>query len=1081
MELFSQVTRTQIILPDRRPDLLSRQRLLDLWYDLLDFKLIIVAAPAGYGKTSLLVDMAHHIDLPVCWYAIDALDNDPQRFLAHFVAAITQRFPQFGRQSAAVLANTLLDEAGLDQLATTMVNEAYEHIKEHFLLILDDYHLVNDKKINQFINRFVQQVDENCHVVISSRALVSLPDLVLMVARSQIAGLGLEDLTFRTDEIQALILQNYNLTVPQAEAEELAQETEGWITGLLLSAQTMWQGMADRLRLARISGVGLYDYMVQQVLDRQPPAVRDFLLRTSLLGEFNAQLCQTVLDTSADPDQTDWVGLMDIVVRNNLFVLPVDDRGTWLRYHHLFQDFLQSRMKKERPDETERILRRLAAIYVERAEWVKARELYQRLDDVTATADLIETAGLRMVRSGQLTTVAKWLDVLPASLLSSRPALLALRGYTAAMLGEVDRGLSLLNRAEVASRRAGREALLVQTLLWRSVAHRFLGKYQASLADADEALVLTGQHESPDPYRAEALKARGISLYRIGQLNAAVECLEQSLAVYTVLDEIQNVAMVLLELGVAYVYMGRYEQALTNYNQALDHWRKMDNITWQANLLNNLGFLHHLRGDYEGASQTFEEALTCARQSGYARIEAYALCGIGDLYADLEAVDAALAAYHQAREVARRTGERFLLLYLNLAEAALARSQRNLAHAQALVDMAGRLAQENGSDYEQGLQQLEAGRLALAENRVADAVMLEQAAAGRFEEAGQRVESARAYLQLAIACQAAGEKQEVIEYLRRAFRLTFELESQHPLVAASKETLALLEAVQDDITVGQQAAQLLQRITKFKQDIPRFRRRLRRYVSTVPFAPPGLTIQALGQARVTLDKQVVTSPEWQTQRRVRELFFYLLAHQDGLTREAIGLVFWPDSSPAQLKLQFKNTIYRLRRALTKDIVLFDVAEDRYAFNRQLDYDYDVEMFQREVQRARTETSPERQAVAYQAAIELYQGPYLPDIDGTWVLPVRERLSQLVIEDQLELAELYLTAGQYNLALKYCQQVLTEDPCLEKAHRQAMRAHAALGNRAAVIRQFEQCQRTLLDEVDAPVSPQTRELYDALTA
>jgi DNA-binding SARP family transcriptional activator len=301
------------------------------------------------------------------------------------------------------------------------------------------------------------------------------------------------------------------------------------------------------------------------------------------------------------------------------------------------------------------------------------------------------------------------------------------------------------------------------------------------------------------------------------------------------------------------------------------------------------------------------------------------------------------------------------------------------------------------------------------------------------------------------------------------------------LVAASKEALALLEAVQDDATVGRQAAQLLQRITKFKQDIPGLRRRLRRHISTVPFAPPRLTIQALGQARVVLDKQAVASPEWQTQRRVRELFFYLLAHPEGLTREAIGLVLWPDSSPAQLKLQFKNTIYRLRRALTKDIVLFEADEDRYAFNRQLDYDYDVEMFQREMDRARTETVPKRQAAAYQAAIELYQGFYLPDIDGTWVWPVRERLSQIYTEALLELAELYLAAGQYNLALKYCQQGLAEDPCLEEAHRQAMRAHAALGNRAAVIRQFEQCRQSLLAEVGAPVSPQTRELYEALTA
>ena len=228
----SPLTRTKIVLPRRRADLLTRQRLLDLLFELLDHRLIIIAAPAGYGKTSLLLDLADRIEWAVCWYALDELDQDPQRLIAHFIASLAHRFPGFGKRATAILRSTASTSLNSDRFMATLVNEISEHIPEHFVLILDDYHLASDSEaIDGFLNRFVQEVDETCHTVVSSRTLLTLPDLPLMVARSQVGGLGFEELAFRYDEIQALVLQNYHLTIPESEAVELTRETEGWITG----------------------------------------------------------------------------------------------------------------------------------------------------------------------------------------------------------------------------------------------------------------------------------------------------------------------------------------------------------------------------------------------------------------------------------------------------------------------------------------------------------------------------------------------------------------------------------------------------------------------------------------------------------------------------------------------------------------------------------------------------------------------------------------------------------------------------------------------------------------------------------
>ena len=1067
------LTRTKILLPRRPADLLTRQRLFELLDDLLDYRLALVIAPAGYGKTCFLIDLAYQLELPTCWYALDSLDQDPQRFAAHFIASIAQHFPEFGRRSAAALHGATSTAVDLDRLVRIIANDAYEHIREHFVIVLDDYHLVGESEtISHFVNQFIQTVDENCHLILSSRTLLSLHDLPLMVARSQVCGLGFEELAFHADEIQTLVLQNYHLTLPGSAADELVKETEGWITGLLLSAKTMWRGMADRARVARVSRVGLYDYLAQQVLEQQPASVRDFLLCTSLLEEFDAELCEAVLGPVED-----WQGLIDTVLRSNLFVVPLENGTTWIRYHHLFQEFLQAQLAQERPDDRDRILQRQASVYTEREQWEKAYAVYRRLADVASTADLIEQAGSSLVKSGRLATLAQWIDALPADVLAERPGLLSLRGVAALVQGDVQRALSLQSRAEAAFRAAGDLPQLTRALVWRAAVYRFIGNYRASLADADEALALTEGNASSRAVQAEALRNKAMSLYWLGQLHESIECLEQSLAVHSALDDVQTVAMLQLELGLAYVNAGRYAEAFTHYDRSLDHWQKTDNIIWQANLLNNLGVLCHLNGDLERAGGLFGEALACARQVGYARAEAFTLCSIGDLYADLDARDAALDAYRQARQIAGRIEERYALLYVDLAEAALARSKGDMAQARQLLDSARQLGQESGSGFEQGLWQMEAGRIALAEGDALEAVAQLEGSARHFDDGGQRVEGARAHLYLGAAYQALGHEEAALSHLRHAFRLAADLESQYTLIVTGRRVKMLLEAAQSDLPTAHQASRLLVQSVRFEHDIPALRRRLRQHALVVPLGPPMLTIRTLGRAEVTLDGKSVNDPEWRSRKIVQELFFLLLAHPEGLTKEAIGAILWPDSSPTQLKLRFKNTIYRLRRALGQDVILLD--ENLYGFNRALDYEFDVESFWGRLAQAQAATEPAERAATYREAVRLYRGPYLSEADGTWVWPERERLWRACVDALLKLARFHLEAGENETTLAYCQRVLAQDPCLEEAHRLALRAWAATGNRAAVNRQFERCRQALLEEVNAPPSPQTEALYETL--
>jgi ATP/maltotriose-dependent transcriptional regulator MalT/DNA-binding SARP family transcriptional activator len=900
---------------------------------------------------------------------------------------------------------------------------------------------------------------------------LTLPDLPLMVARSQVSGLGFKDLAFRAKEIQALVQQNYQQPMPDSVAKELVQETEGWITGLLLSAQTMWQGMADRVRLARVSGVGLYDYLAQQVLNQQSAPVRDFLLRTSLLEEFDVQLCQAVLGSDQD-----WQSLMNAVLQSNLFVLPVDKGGTWLRYHHLFRDFLQAQLAQERPAELERILHSLASFYKERREWEKAYSIYQRLGDTAETANLIELAGSSMVKNGRVSSLAQWIEALPVDVQDSRPALLSLSGTVAVVQGETERGLKLLSEAQADFQNAGNTAQLARTLVRRAVAHRFLGQHQASLNDANGALALSKKDKGLRAVYAEALRAKGLSLHRVGQPNAAVDCLSQSLEIYQRIRDEQNVAMLNMELGMVYRALGDNDSAKSCYDNALDYWRKVDDIARQANLLNNLGVLYHLEGDYERAGTLLEEGLECARRSRYLRIQAFTLSSIGDLYADLDAPQAATDAYRQAQEIAREIDQQFLLLYIDLALATLARSTEQFDLALDLLESTRQLIEDRDSALEKGIWRREMGRLQLANQNAPAAISHLEQAVRLFEEGDQRIEEACVHFYLAEAYQMIQDNSASVTHLQKALKLATNLGSQHTLVIAGRENRALLEAAQSDPVIGTQISQLVERINQFERDIPVFRRRLRRQASAVPFAPPKLNFQALGNIQVKVDERPLSGADWQAQV-ARDLVFCLLAHPQGLTKDAIGGIFWPDSSPDQLKLQFKKTMYRLRRALGQDVVLFD--QERYRFNRVLDFEYDVDLFLKSIEEAQAATDPVARVAGYCRAVKLYKGPYLPEMDGTWVWPERERLWQLYVETTLALAEFHLESAEYGEALEYCRHVLTQDPCLEAAHRVAMRTHAAMGNRVGVARQFESCRQILLEEINVPPSPQTEALYTKL--
>ncbi|RME08428.1 MAG: hypothetical protein D6803_01260 [Anaerolineae bacterium] len=1069
------ITRTKLIIPRRRADLLSRPRLLDMLADVLDYRLVVISAPAGYGKTSLLVDFAHRQDVAVCWLSLDEFDQDVFRLAAHLIASIQRVFPAFGENSTAFLESRA-GEVDIPALVSVLVNDIYEHVDEHFVVVLDDYHLVDSSAaVNEFISRFGQEMDENCHLVISSRSLLSLPSLPLLIGRAQVKGFGMDELAFQPGEIRSLFEKKFQRFLTPEEAEQLITETGGWIAAVLMrrdpvpvprSVSSGWGGVVQ---------VDLYDYLAQQVLEQQPLPRRRFLMQTALLGEFNSRLCAEVL--GEPPPGVSWEALLDEVVQSNLFVQVVEADGLWLRYHHLFADFLVDRYRREAPEEMDRQLERMVEVFSRQQAWEKAyRACRQRGDEMQLVA-FLERAGLALLTQGQSSLLLEWLEQLPFPMLEEHPVLHSLRGAALIERGRPRQALEVLQEAEQHFDLDLQADMLTRNLVWQAAAARLAGNPLRGEECALRALSLMEKHPSlPRAVLCEARRELGLAFAHRGEVERAIELLLQARQGFLDLKNREDVARLDADLGWLYMNLGEWRRADEHYTRARRVWEESRRSGRLAFVLNNMGVLALQRGDYRQAEEHFRTALAYARRGGDVRMQAFVLAGLGDLFADLEALPLAQQFYQRSGTLAAEMDERALRTYLPIAQARLLRMQAAWDEArQMLIESATHF----GSTSPAGAWLLEYGILQLFQGEVEAAVSMLEDALGVFSTGGERLQALRAVFWL----MWAGARMASVETIEKYAPVFFEgLEQQdafQPLVVDALSLAGELNRLQEFVGDRPGWRRLLKAVDDFERQIPQLRRELSRLHASITPAKTGLRIQSLGEARIYRDGQLVTAPEWANQRTVREIFYYLLAHSQGADRETLGREFWPHSEGTRLSRQVKNAVYRLRRALGKEAVLYDLRTGRYRFNRDISYRYDAEDFEVLIQQAGQAADEEEAMQYFERAVALYRGDYLYTFDGLWVEPLREGYRQMFIQAANMLAEMYFHHQRLEDCHRLAQRLLEVDACLETAHGLLMRVYARRGDRGAVARQYQQYCRNMEDVLGLGPSAAMEQLYRRL--
>jgi len=1072
------ISKTKIIPPRRRAEIITRPRLIETIHSLLNKKLTLISAPAGYGKTSLLIDLADKSEIPVCWLSLDLMDQEPQRFLAYFIACIQEKFPAFGTESLAMLRNTTSVEKENERLAITFTNEIYQEIHEYFAIVLDDYQFIDPvPEIRFFINRFIQLTGENCHLILASRVLPTLPDLHLLVARDQIGGMSLEDLAFLPEEIQALFAQNSSQLISIDEARDLASKTDGWITSIALTGLSFEKGNLTQRNPAARTGIELNDYFSIEVLDRQTPEVREFLLLTSLFDDVSVDMCSNVLEPLVGIQKLDWMKVFDFVQSNNLFAIPVGNEGIYFRYHHLFQEFLQSKLQETYPNIIKKVMVRLAKFYQERNEWEKAHHIYENIGDLNARIALIEGAGTFFIRNGRVATLGNWLERLPISVLQQNPILLSLQGAVASTQGDPQLGVSLHSQAEVKFRSAGDDENLSTTLVRRAAAYHELGEYTNSLADIDEVIKLCG--DKKDHYTlgnlATAQRIKGQCLFRIGNTLQALNQFQEALDLFMVIGDKTSIPILEMELGAVQYTLGNDDIAIKLYRNALRAWEATGNLGWQATLRNNLGVLYHYRGEYEKAFEMLEGAIECAQKSGYVRAQALALSSLGDLLADVHEFERSEESFDQALIIASQLGYSFLVFYSSVAKARAARLGNHLALAETILRDLFVHVQQKTTPAEEALFRLENGCLLIHTHKLNEGLSELERAVSLYEQNGQTLETCVGRLWLSAVMEVSG--MTIAGELKYSELLSTykSLKEPAPLHSAAAEIQRWAKKNNLHLHNFDLMQDLVKKAEQFTKNIPTIRRRLRRISKSAFLSAPRLVIRALGPAQVILNGKVITISDWQT-RETRDLFFFFL-HSKPITKEKLAAVFWPDISPERLRMRFKTSLYRLRHAVGQNTILFE--GDCYRFNHDIDYEYDLETFDDLIEQATQAKTPAENATLLQAAVDLVKGQYLADIDWEWAEQERSHLEMQYHFALIRLADLYVDTSQAGRAIKICQIALENDRLMEEAYRISMRAYALMGDKAAVAHAYQTCRETLSNELGIKPSKETEILYKQL--
>lgn len=1011
------------------PGAIERPRLLERLESATQYRLILISAPAGFGKTTLASQFARETNYPLAWHTVEERERDIPNLYEHSLAAlekiapgIRQALPEPGNHSPAELA-TLVAEYLWGALT-----------RDAFYIVDDVHHLTGFPAAETWLQHLVSRLPRACHLVLLSRTLPTLP-FAELIARNEVLALSHEELRLTDDEIARLAHRLLDDRLTTAEVAQLVSRLDGWPAGIMLALQPLPPGLGNGLFSAGPEPEALFEALASSMLQAQLPDLRHFLLESATLTRLTPELCSTVLGI---PNSANW---LNAARTQNLFLTRVPGG---LVYHTLFRDFLQKHLRETNAKRFAELHERAARWFEERDDIEQAFDHYLEASRVDSALNIAESAAVSLFSQGKHETLLRWNERLRAA-----PAVAPRLAHACATIHadrlEYQAAEFELERAEVGFSANGDAEGIASAHLQRARIHLLRGE---NLRAEAEARQLTTSNSVEVAGRA--LRVVGLAQIRLGEIEKGIQSLEEAVTCYRSANLVSALSHLLQDLQYAYTRAGQLDKAGSCLQEVVALRRKLGGAAGLAQALNNLGYYYHQQNNYHQALSTLQEALDTVAGIATRHIESYLLWSLGDLKRDLCLCEQAEQHYARALSLLPAGADPNLRCAILVSLAALRRREGRPDESRLVAQEALSIAERANSALEQVMARAVLATVDAEQGEPAQALEELELVAEELAEQGARFELVGVLGLCASVSLLNSEPERAEQHLQAALAVADDIGTAQPLAVEMLQTPAL-EGVIGRLPPNEQLQRALAQLRAMRAELT---------LGTPatgeddPQLGPtySLRVLTLGREEVLRDGTLIASSEWRA-AAAREMFLYLLFFGPK-SRGEISLVFWPDSSAEQVRANFHTTLHRARQALGPNVIVYE--RDSYFINPEIEVWCDALELERMNRQARLLPPYDVRAEDLRRkAAALYQGEFLLSLDFEWVYQRRDALNEVYLDVLVGLGQCAKARRDFQAAIDHYTRALVADPYREEIHREIMSCYGEMGERGLVLHHLEE--------------------------
>lgn len=1017
-----------------------------------------VTAPAGYGKTTLLIDYVEKKGISTCWYSLTPVDNNPVFLLAGIVKALCRKFPHLQEELEFLLyvdnGQTKDFSDGIKKLSIIIE----QLVSDDFSFIIEDFgEIEGNLESSHIIEDLLSFFPDNCHFIITGRSNIPLRFALELIMRKRAIRINTSMLAFTDNEIKELISRQYEIELSEEETKILSVASGGWPITLLLDTDGVVNNDTERSGSIALAENEIFNFFESELFKNQSQGVKNFLLETSLLDGIDLSIYKKV-----NP-RVNSNNAVKCLKNQNLLSEQKNSKDKVYKYHPLFRKFLRSNLKQNNEKRYFNLNNKLAAIYRDEGKVDKAIEYNLLAMNYNAAVQLIKNNGEFYMAAGKWEILANWIKLIPVKLRDSHVEIRILHARCLIHLGFGHESIETLSR--VIKTLEGKDSTLIvaEALSWRSAAFRLAGNFKEAKKDILESISILEVNGEPVILTGEAYRRLGSIFMEQNQPKRALKHLKHALSIYSKEHVIDKMADLHNTIGIAYKIFGNLHKANVHYELAREGWEKTKNIGALSSTLNNMGAVYQRLEQYELAFEVLNEGLSHAKKAGYLRMQACILIALAEVRRDTDDYEEAIKLYNQGLLISRDVMESYFVAHAIAGLGKTYMLKGDNRKAEILARDAINYASEKGQEYDASVFQLDFAAIKLNEGDLESAKDILEETIDSIKKTGDKDALARGYFYLAKVAFCRKDYGACCKKLSLLLEVADEIGYDNFLVLEGKNEMPLLQYGAIKFPKNKRFENAIKRLSD-KRNQQMNDLKITDLDSELEFKTQDIKVEALGTLKVSYSNSDSTvKAKWHS-NKAKEFFLYLLLNSDGRSKEQIIDAIWPDANLDNADNNFHVTLFRIRNALFPHV--FTKEKCLYKVNENFKIWFDVVLFEDCSKKAEAiKSQSEDRIKLLEKAVTLYKGSFMDEFYSEWIDLKRNELETKYLRVLSSLANCYEERGETEKEIRILEKLISEDHYQEDAYKKLINCYKKLGDNIASKNVYKKYIKYIVDEME----------------